>query len=758
MTDPADRRRLALATVLTVVIFLVDVALPRGYTAGVLYVLPVLIGLGGRSHRVTLAIAAAGALLVPIGYLLSSEAMLYVHPGVVNGGFALFAIGSAAFAVVTQQRTAQERAGATAALAESQERFRVAFEHAPVGVAVKSPEGVYLQVNQALCDMLGYRADELIGRSYRDITHPEDRHWEEHGTLLEQGHMTLEKRYLHKDGHAVWAEVTLGLVRDAEGQPSFVISQAHDVSAQRDAEQALRVSEERFRLAFAQAPTGMALRDKQGAYVQVNDSFLRMLRCEPGAVVGRCPWHFSKPAHAERLRRLDAELLDDGEAPRRAAIVLVDTEGGEHVTRVTSALVKTSSQEPLAFVDTVEDVTRERAEADRHKRLEEQLRRAQKLEAVGRLAGGIAHDFNNMLSIILNYAALAERRLPEGSPVRQDLAAVKDAGTRAASLTRQLLLFSGRHASEKKAIEVDATIATIGQLLHRTLGEDVELKLHLGASGMHVLTDGSHLEQVLMNLAVNARDAMPDGGTLRIETDVVEKGGGEGLSGPGRYVRITVSDTGMGMPPEVMARVFEPFYTTKPVGEGTGLGLAIVYGIVEQAGGQIDVESTLARGTTMRILLPAVDAPVPATLGPPRSSGSSRGRGEWVLVVEDEAALRELTARVLQSRGYRVIAAKDGVDALEKLEQHHGPLQLLLTDVVMPRMSGRELAARVSALRPDVRVLYVSGHAEDRIARHRLLHPGAALLSKPFHVDELLERVREVLDAGGDGRSASPPA
>ena len=390
----------------------------------------------------------------------------------------------------------------------------------------------------------------------------------------------------------------------------------------------------------------------------------------------------------------------------------------------------------------------------RTRTLEAQLLESQKLEAVGRLAGGVAHDFNNILTAIGGYTDLLLADLPKDDPRRQDVEEIHLAAQRAAGLTHQLLAFSRRQVMQPKVIEPNALVSEIEKMLRRLIGEDILFATVLHPRVGNVRADPGQLEQVIVNLAVNARDAMPDGGRLTIETrnvDLDETYAAEhaGVT-PGRYVQFAVSDTGVGMNAATKARIFEPFFTTKTRGKGTGLGLATAYGIVQQTGGHIWAYSEPGRGTTMRIYLPRVDAladPVehPTVTDPERLRGS-----ETILLVEDEKAVRAVTRQLLERNGYKVLEAPDGPAALALVNRTPDvPVDLLLTDVVMPGMSGRDLADQLAARRPGLRVLYMSGYTDDAIVRHGMLEPGLSYLEKPFQPGGLLRKVRESLDRRG---------
>jgi CheY-like chemotaxis protein len=381
--------------------------------------------------------------------------------------------------------------------------------------------------------------------------------------------------------------------------------------------------------------------------------------------------------------------------------------------------------------------------------VQEQFRQSQKMESIGRLAGGIAHDFNNLLTVIKGYSQLSLIELKEGDPLRGNLEEIKGATDKASDLILQLLAFSRRQILEMRVLDLNTVLRNLNKMLHRVIGEDIELVTRLADDLGRVKVDPGQIEQVIMNLTVNARDAMIEGGKLTIETANVELDGAYARRhvavAPGRYVMLAVSDTGVGMTPEVRERIFEPFFTTKKGGEGTGLGLSTVYGIVKQSGGNIWVYSEPEKGTTFKIYLPLVNEPLEEKKERVVKEASPRGN-ETILVVEDDEVVRKLAVRILREQGYRVLEASQGVDAFLICEEHKGPIHLLVTDVVMPKMSGRELAERITSIRQEVKVLYMSGYPDDTIAHHGILNEGMNYIQKPFKMNGLAQKVRGVLD------------
>ena len=429
---------------------------------------------------------------------------------------------------------------------------------------------------------------------------------------------------------------------------------------------------------------------------------------------------------------LIAQRRDGSEFPVEASLATVDTRSG----RVAVAVVRDLTE-------------RQRAEAEQSRlRMEAQTHRSQRLEGLGQLAGGIAHDFNNMLGVIVNYANFvieeAESISPDLAAISGDARQVVRAGERGTDLTHQLLAFARREVVRPEVMDLNAVLADVEQLLRRSIGEHINLVTHLGAGLPPVTCDPGQIEQLLVNLALNARDAMPTGGDLVIETAPFTAEGDNPDIPAGDYVCLWVCDGGHGMAPDVVERAFEPFFTTRASGGGTGLGLATVYGIVTQAGGHVFIESSPGMGTTITVLLPAGASVVAAPIAPP--SVPAAGHGETLLVVEDEAALRDVAGRILSGAGYHVLAADGGIQALELATLHEGTIDLLVSDVVMPGMLGKELAERLVDIRPDTRVLYMSGYAQPVLASQGTLDPGVALLEKPFTAADLLGAVRRRLD------------
>jgi PAS domain S-box-containing protein len=539
------------------------------------------------------------------------------------------------------------------------------------------------------------------------------------------------------------------LLENLEGKVAERTAALESEFAERQrAEEALRRSEVRFRRLAESNMMGVMQAHFDGRVLDANDAFLEMVGyTRQDLEAGLLRWtDMTPPEFREQSGRFIAEVKKKGIwTPAEKEYIRKD--GSRVPVLLGGALLEGSPDEVIGFAL---DISGRRL-------LEEQLRQASKMEAVGRLAGGIAHDFNNLLTIINGYAELMLGQFDSDHPARSQTEEIRKAGERAASLTRQLLAFGRRQVLAPQVLNLNSVVSGTEKMLRRLIGEDIELifipKVSLGA----VEADPGQIEQVVMNLAVNSRDAMPKGGKLTIETSDAELDEVYCLTHaevtPGRYVMLAVSDTGVGMDKETQARIFEPFFTTKEKGKGTGLGLATVHGIVNQSGGHIWLYSEPGRGTTFKIYLPRVEAGEEAIRGSQTKRVASLAGSETILVVEDEDALRVMACDILKSKGYRILQAKDGQEALSVLETHKGPIQLLLTDVVMPGMSGKELADSSRPFRRHMGVLYMSGYTDNAVVHHGVLNPGTEFLQKPFTPDALLRKVRKALDSGSETSS-----
>ena len=658
-------------------------------------------------------------------------------------------LGPAVQRALDLKRAREEQAQAEEARRQGEERFRALIEHGADAIALLSPAGAVLFLSHSAEKLFGFTPSELVGRSALELLHPDDAPRLE--ALLADvarrpgAPLTLEVRLLHRDASWRAAEA---VVVNRLGEPAVgaIVVNFRDISERQEAEQALRDSEEQYRSLVEGVRDVIFALSPDGVIASLNPAFETITGSPRGEWLGQ---PFDQLVHPEDLP-LALELFGRvvrGE-PRPTAQFRIHTIRGDYRLAEFSATAQLRDDRLIGILGIGRDVT-ERVQ------LEQQLRQAQKMEAVGRLAGGIAHDFNNILTAITGYADLLLEDLAPNDPRRQDAEEIHKAADRAAGLTRQLLAFSRQQVLQPRVVDLNALVSELEKMLRRLLGEDVTLATVLAPTLGRVRADVGQLEQVIMNLAVNARDAMPTGGQLTIETGDVEFDGGYAAehypAPPGKYAMLAVSDTGTGMDPETQAHLFEPFFTTKEKGKGTGLGLATVYGIVKQSGGFIWVYSELGVGTTFKIYLPRVDAAAEPMSGHHAPTPVARG-SETVLVAEDEAPVRAVARHALERYGYRVLEAASAEAALDVAQRYSGPIHVLLTDVIMPGMSGRDLAARLATLRPETRVIYMSGYTDDAITRHGVLEPGFVFVQKPFTPDALARTVRDVLDGTTERR------
>ena len=658
--------------------------------------------------------------------------------------FPIFRAGRVAGAVVVF-RDIGARKSTQYALQLSEERFRAAFARAAIGMAIVETDGRLVEANEAFCRLTGYSNSELRHLTMPDITFPED--VPESSRLVEslvkgesQSHV-YEKRYVTKSGGIRWAKVSLAVLRSAVDQTIQIIALAEDTTERHAAEQALANNAQQLQALFDNALDAVLIMDSDGGFLDVNPAACALLKLSRDQLKGRCGSDVTEtPSEFHEAWR---KFLQQGTYRGHHCVLRSD---GERRWIDVSA---TANFIPGRHLAIVRDIT------EQHE-LETQLRQAQKMEAIGRLAGGIAHDFNNLLNVISGFGQLLEDHVEQSK--RRYLDEVMKAARRAAALTRQLLAFSRKQILDPKVLDLNATIAEMSTMISRVIGEHIELRLRLEPSLGKVKADQSQVEQVLLNLVINARDAMPSGGHVTIETRNIRLdeyyADHHASAEPGDYVMLAVADNGIGMSDQVRSRIFEPFYTTKETGKGTGLGLATVYGIVKQSGGWIWVYSEIGHGTVFKIYLPLVTQdPAVTTVDCNRQQGHVGT--ETVLLVEDEDALREVGKEYLESCGYQVLEARNGSDALEISEQYPGPIHVLLTDVVMPKLGGRELARRLAPSRPDMKVVYVSGYTEDAIVDHGILDSDVVFLQKPYSLGELSNHVRCILD-GDDVRNRRP--
>jgi len=646
---------------------------------------------------------------------------------------------------ITEHRRVEEL------LQEGRKELQTIIDSVPALVFYKDKTNRLVRVNRPFSEAMGMPKKEMENRICSELW-PEtaEGYWLDDREVIESGRPKRNIIETIKTARETrWLQTDKIPYLDEGGNVVGIIGFSVDITERKRAEEALRESEEHFRRFIENVPVGVYRTTPDGRVLMANSALLRML--------GYDSWQ------ELASRNLEGDSFEAG-YPRSAFREQIEREGevggleaawkrrdGSVVfVRESARTFRTDAGRVLYYDGIVEDVTERR-------RLEEQLRQAQKMEAVGRLAGGVAHDFNNLLTVIIGYSDLLLEKLSAGDGMRPPVEEIKKAADRAASLTRQLLAFSRKQMLQPQLLDLNRLLTNVDEMLRRMIGEDIELVTHLPSGLGRVKADPGQIEQVIMNLAVNARDAMPQGGQLTLEAANVELDSSYVSSHesvlPGHYVMIAMSDTGIGMDAETQAHIFEPFFTTKGQGKGTGLGLAMTYGIVRQSEGHIWVYSEPGKGTTFKVYLPRIDQAV-EVIAPTNAPVDKLSLGcETILLVEDEEAVCSLVRGVLESRGYDVLEAKGAYDALEIGGRHKKHIHLLLTDVVMPQVSGRELAEHLAPLHPETKVLYMSGYADHAVVHHGLLEPGTVFLQKPFTPDALARKVREVLDGVGGQRT-----
>jgi PAS domain S-box-containing protein len=650
-------------------------------------------------------------------------------------------------AVANALGEAIDRKRAEDELRQSEARYRRVVDSNMLGILYWELSGEITGSNDAYLNMVGYTHEDLAAGRLRwtEMTPPKYRKLDKKAVdeLAASGVCeTYEKEYIRKDGRCV--PVLLGCAT-LEGETQRGVGFVLDISDRKRAEESLRQSESQFRALFENAFDAVLIANDEGAYVDANPAACALFGVPYDEIMGRTIDDFTEEGSRPNAWPMWEQFLKEGRMHgmirlRRSDRQIVDVD-----------FSATANFVPGRHFSVLRDVTERR-------KLEEQLRQSQKLESVGMLAGGIAHDFNNLLTVITGYSELTLNRLDQADPLARNIEEIKKASKRAAALTRQLLAFSRKQVLQPKVIDLNSVIVNIEKMLGRLVGEDMELRTSQGIGLGQVKADPGQIEQVILNLVVNARDAMPKGGKITLETANIyldeTYARGHIAVKPGWFVMLAVTDTGQGMDVETQKYIFEPFFTTKEEGKGTGLGLSTVYGIVKQSDGNIWVYSEVGVGTTFKIYLPLVDEQVTET-GADAARRESVPGTETILLAEDEEMVRNLARESLEMNGYTVLEAANGKEALLICQQHEGRIHLLLTDMVMPRMSGKELAEQLVKLRPDTRVLYMSGYTNQAIVHHGILDRDIAFIGKPFTPDGLVTEVVKVLQQNVS--SSQPP-
>jgi PAS domain S-box-containing protein len=627
-------------------------------------------------------------------------------------------------------------------LRAGEQRFRGLLEAAHEGICAVDQAGTITYANARLGEMLGRDPCALPGRSLFEFVEPGTaaRARAQYAGRMHAASETVELPFRHADGRTVWVSESVSSLFSAAGEFTGALTLLSDITERRAAEERVRSSERHFRALIENASDMICVLSDDGRLRYVSPAQERFLGYTPSDLEGQMAFDYVHPDDAQQAMAALAQVRERVGATVTARFRHQHKAGG---WRELSAVATNLLDDPAVrgIVVNSHDITEEAA-------LATQLLQSQKMEAVGQLAGGVAHDFNNLLTVMTSYSGMLLQELPNDDPMRSDVHEILRAAERAADLTRQLLAFSRQQVLEPQELDLNTVVGGIEKMLRRLLRADVRLETSLAPMLGRVHADPGQLEQVIVNLAVNARDAMPAGGELTIETAEVQLDAEYARLHPdvvpGTYVMLAVSDTGAGMDAATQARVFEPFFTTKQIGQGTGLGLSTVYGIVKQSGGHVWVYSEVGIGTTFKVYLPREAA----SAAEPASSDAHlvvQGGTETVLLVEDEDQVRQAAKRILERAGYTVLAAASGSEALRLSSAHLAPIDLLLTDMVMPNMSGSELAARFRELRPKASTAFMSGYAEDAVLRRVVFEPGTVFVEKPFTPEGLTTKVRQAL-------------
>jgi PAS domain S-box-containing protein len=644
--------------------------------------------------------------------------------------------------LVRAMRYATERKRAVEALQRSEEYFRSLIENALDIITVLDADGSVRYGSPSFERVLGYAQGALTGENLFKLVHPEDRE-AVHG-ILEIGArnpgatQSIEFRILHRNG--AWRVLeAIGKRFEQESTVAGYVLNSRDITERKRSEEAVRQANETLRAVIETSPLAIYTLDLDGVVRTWNSSAQQMFGyTQQDAVGSPLPVIFPEEmgSFRQRLDDLIAGESQHGDEERRRC-----KNGSSIDVSFWTAPLRDAAGLVTGVVEVVADNTE-------RKRLEEQFRQAQKMEAVGRLAGGVAHDFNNLLTVITGYCQMLLDRFPAGDPTREDMLQVLKAADRATTLTRQLLAFSRKQIVQPKVVELGSLVLDMQQMLKRLLGVNIELAIHIDPDLGRVRVDPGQIEQVIVNLVVNSRDAMADrGGRVSIVLRNVTFDEENGTLRTGSYVVMEVNDNGTGMDEETRNHLFEPFFTTKEKGRGTGLGLSTSYGIVKQNHGEIEVRSEIGEGTSFSIYLPRIEEPSTPESTNNKPVAPQKG-AETILLAEDEEGVRHVVAQMLREQGYTVLQASGGAEALRIAQSHLGPLELLVSDVMMPRMTGPELAERLRGLRPEVRVLFVSGYTDGEIVTGGELQPGTDFLQKPFTREQLATKVREVLRPG----------
>lgn len=614
-------------------------------------------------------------------------------------------------------------------------------------------EGKILRCNIAMKNFVEKPFDEIINRSCCEVIFGDQ-------TPIENCPFLRMKETLHRETLEVsikdrWLNISLDPILDESDNLNGAVCIISDVTDHKKVEEAIRKSEEKYRTIIENIEEGYYEVDLAGNFIFANDPEAKTLGYSMEELIGMNYCNYTELETSKRVYEVFNQVYKTGKSIKDFSFDVIRKDGEKRSIEVSVSLIKDSEGKPIGFRGISRDVTERKHAEAKMTALQEQLRQSQKMEAIGQLAGGVAHDFNNLITVIRGYTDLILHSIDKNNPLYEDTLEIKNASEKAESLTRQLLAFSRKQILQPKVLELNTLISNMAKLLKRLIGENIELITNFSADKAKIMADPGQIEQVFINLVVNARDAMPEGGKLIIETcnlEIDEEFTHNHINmNPGPYVELSISDTGIGMSQEIKEHIFEPFFTTKEKGKGTGLGLSTVFGIVKQSGGNILVYSEPDQGTTFKIYLPRVEETLESkeSFESKNNIPSQHMGNETILVVEDEEVLRKLITSVLKKRGYKIIEASDGEDALDLIKgQKENSIHLVITDLVMPRMSGPELIKKLSLLHPETKVLCISGYTVNPMIQPELLKPQTSFLRKPFAPETLAQKVCEIINGG----------
>jgi PAS domain S-box-containing protein len=644
---------------------------------------------------------------------------------------------------ITDRKLAKE------ALLESELRFRLSFENAAIGMIMADLNGRLLEVNPSMCAMLGYSEAELLKINIKDLTHPDDheRDIQKHRQLLrgETPYVRLEKRYIHKNGESIWGMVSCSIIRDADGSPLYLVAQVQNVTQQKTAQEELRKSEERYRNLFENTGTATFVVDEDMTIIKVNAKCLELSGYTREEIEGKLKTvDFVAEQDVEKIKQYHFGRREkNSRVPSEYEFKFVDKYGQEKDVIIQTGMIAGTQKS----IESITDISARKRIEEQRKTLEAQLQQAQKMEAIGTLAGGIAHDFNNLLMGIQGNTSLALLDIDSSHPNYERLKSIQSHVQNATALTRQLLGFARGGKYEVRPTDLNLLIRHNAHMFGRTRKE-IAIHTKFEKNLWTVEVDESQIDQVLLNFYVNAWQAMPQGGKLFIQTaniELDEKSITPFHLQPGKFVKISVADTGVGMDETTRQRIFEPFFTTKKMGRGTGLGLASAYGIIQNHGGFIDVHSSKGQGANFDIYLPVSPKKVVTQEKPPpvRVDGN-----EMILLIDDEDMIVDIGRQILKTLGYRTITAGSGQDAIECFKKRRNEIDLVILDMIMPDMNGEQTYLNLKRLDPDVKVLLSSGYSIDGQAAKIMQQGCNGFIQKPFHLQHLSTKIREILDKG----------